>query len=146
MMKNRGIMRIAAVLVIAGAIVAGSGGVAAAAPNIEPIAAGRCEFRFHLGAAYLKDGAMIGGGYVDCKVPGPPDAFSVALRLRYKGGAGWVTRSLEASERVPAPVLNLATWAPCERGGWVVAVEMWETRGSTTAHYVDESAATITGC
>lgn len=125
-----------------------SGGVADAAPAIKPIAAGRCEFNFHQGAPYLKEpAAMVAGGYVDCKIAGTPDVFSTVLRLKFKPkGGDWSTRAIEPSEQVPAPILNIATWASCEPGAWVATVEMWDTRANTTTHYGDESAPIITSC
>jgi len=149
MNTNRGInmgVHTAALAIASALAVATTGSTVAAAAPAQPIAAGQCVFQFHLGGPYLRDGAMMGGGYVDCKIPGPADAFSTILRIKYKSGAGWVTRGSAPSEAVPAPVLNLATYAQCEPGGWVLEAEMWDTRGGRTDHYVNTSAPTITGC
>ncbi|MFD8100325.1 hypothetical protein ACFV24_12370 [Nocardia fluminea] len=128
-------------------------GLTAAAPA-EAVSDSPCEFRFHLGGAYLKDGAVLGGGYVDCKTSGStPVQFKTLLELRHKDkGSGWATRTVAQSEQIPAPVLNIATWAPCEPGGWEIRVTMWDTRRYTpegaekTEKYSDTSASMITNC
>ncbi|MFD3426841.1 hypothetical protein [Nocardia fluminea] len=105
-----------------------------------------CTFTFHTGTVYDQHDAVIAGGYAECITT--PAEFSMVVTVRYKPRGGhWVTRGREPTEEIPAPRLNLATWAPCEDGLWIGVATLWETSPSGVSTQTDfESAPRIITC
>lgn len=125
--------------------------VAVQAPSAaaEPNSSRSCTFAFHNGRPYVQtkygESVVIGGGYAHC-VPAPT-AFRVHLTLEFKSsGSDWEVRGAATDGQIPGPRLNIATWAPCQRGAWRVVASIDSTEYGAPQQFSTRTPPTILSC
>ncbi|MFI6215613.1 hypothetical protein ACIBCD_26780 [Nocardia brasiliensis] len=141
-MNTRNTIRAA---LVAGALVL-TATTATAAPT--PIAAQDrvCAWRFQPSEPVVKHGAVLVGGYAECRVP--PEQLSVRLKLWHRpSGGNWVLKAQDTGAGIPNPYLNFAIHSlDCTPGMWQGEYDMTEVAGGYTRLENGKSVGAIINC